>query len=67
MVGEAPLSLAVLKTELPLVSPTPDTLEAWIELALDSSPEIAAARRRSPIKWPRVKWIKAEVGIYPRG
>ncbi len=45
MVGETPLSLAVLKTELPLVSPAPDTLEAWIELALDSSPEIAAARQ----------------------
>jgi len=44
LTGELPVSLEILKTEIPLLSPEPSNQDEWVSAAVDQNPLVLAAR-----------------------
>ena len=44
LTGELPVSLEILKTEIPLLSPVPNNQDEWVSAAVEQNPLVLAAR-----------------------
>jgi outer membrane protein len=63
LTGKTPGSLAVLRNEIPLVSPDPSDIKAWVTAALDQNLSLAVKRQAVEIAQAEIK--RQRGGHYP--
>ena len=65
VIGEYHQNLARLEEALPLVSPEPEDIDAWTEIALEQNLDLAAARQAAEVAGDEIRRRAAE-GRYPK-
>ncbi len=63
IIGEAPGTLATLKTEVPLIRPDPENIEEWVGTAVNQNLQLRAARSASETGRQEIQVQRA--GHYP--